>query len=153
MSEDARKLYRSRSDRILFGVCGGLGNHFSIEPALVRLAFILLCLANGIGFVLYIILRLLLREEPGEPVEIDREESVRGFVNGLGKKTKELVEEIKTDQHWFREPKNLAGTVLVLIGAILLIKQIFPFIFNWADWNLIWGIIILIVGFFLILRK
>jgi uncharacterized membrane protein len=86
-------------------------------------------------------------------VEIDREESVRGFVNGLGKKTKELVEEIKTDQHWFREPKNLAGTVLVLIGAILLIKQIFPFIFNWADWNLIWGILILIVGFFLILRK
>lgn len=153
MSEDARKLYRSLGDRILLGVCGGLGNHFSIDPALVRLAFILLCLANGIGFVLYIVLILLLRVEPGEPVEIDREESVREFVNGLGKQAKELVEEIKTDQRWFREPKNLAGTVLVLIGAILLIKQIFPFIFNWADWSLIWGILILIVGFFLILRK
>ncbi len=153
MSEDARKLYRSRGDRILFGVCSGLGNHFLIDPALVRLAFILLCLANGIGLVLYIIFSLLLRVEPGEPVEIDREESVRELVNGLGKKTKELVEEIKTDQHWFREPKNLAGTALVLIGAILLIKQILPFIFNWADLSLIWGIIILIVGFFLILRK
>jgi phage shock protein C len=134
-------------------VCGGLGKHFSIEPTLVRLVFILLSLANGLGLILYGVFSLLFREEPGEPMEIDREEAVREFFNDVKLKTKVLYAEIKTDQRWFREPKNLVGMILVLIGVILLAKQIVPFIFTLADWGLVWAVVIFIAGLLLILKK
>ncbi|MBW2623524.1 MAG: PspC domain-containing protein [Deltaproteobacteria bacterium] len=153
MSEEDRKLYRSRSDRILFGVCGGLGARFSIEPALVRLVFILLSLANGLGLILYGVFSLLFREEPGEPVEIDREEAIRKFFDDVKLKTKAVYEEIKTDQHWFREPKNLIGTAIILIGVILLAKQILPFIFTLADWGLVLAVVVFIAGLLVILKK
>jgi len=153
MSEETRKLYRSRSDRILFGVCGGLGAHFTIDPTLIRLTFVLLSLANGLGIILYGVFSLLFREEPGEPMEIDREDTIRKFFTDVKLKIKALYEEIKTDQHWFREPKNLIGTVIGLIGIILLAKQVLPFIFTQADWDLVWAVIIFTAGLLVILKK
>ena len=59
-----RRLYRSRSNRQLFGVCGGLGEYFGIDPTIVRILFILLALAGGPGIIFYIILALLMPEAP-----------------------------------------------------------------------------------------
>ncbi len=50
-----KHLYRSQDNRILAGVCGGLGEYFSIDPVLVRLGWILLTLVWGIGLVLYVV--------------------------------------------------------------------------------------------------
>ena len=56
-----KKLYRSRNDRWLAGVCGGLGEYFNIDPILVRLAFIFL--GGGI-FWLYIFMVIFVEENP-----------------------------------------------------------------------------------------
>ncbi|OEU43057.1 transcriptional regulator [Methanosarcina sp. Ant1] len=58
-----KRLTKSKTDRKLFGVCGGLGEYFGIDPTLVRLAFVLLALFNGIGLVLYIILAVIIPSE------------------------------------------------------------------------------------------
>ena len=51
-----KRLYRSRKDKILGGVCGGIANYFEIDPVIVRLLWILLTLASfGIGIIVYII--------------------------------------------------------------------------------------------------
>jgi phage shock protein C len=50
------KLYRSRTDSRIAGVCGGLGEYFDIDPTLIRLIFVLLALTGGHGVLLYIIL-------------------------------------------------------------------------------------------------
>src|SRR5687767_4489369 len=50
------KLRRSVRDRMLGGVCGGLGEYFGIDPVLVRLAFVLTTLAGGAGVLAYIIM-------------------------------------------------------------------------------------------------
>lgn len=63
MEEKIRKLYRSRDSRIIAGVCGGLAEHLGIDPLLVRLFFVLLIFANGIGLFLYLILFLLVPPE------------------------------------------------------------------------------------------
>ena len=55
-----KRLYRSRSDRQLAGVCGGLGEYFGVDPTIVRLIFIVLALAGGPGLLLYIILALVI---------------------------------------------------------------------------------------------
>ena len=54
-----RKLYRSRNDSRIAGICGGLGEYLDIDPTLVRLVFVLLALTGGHGVLLYIILWLI----------------------------------------------------------------------------------------------
>ncbi|UOP05521.1 PspC domain-containing protein [Conchiformibius kuhniae] len=41
-----RKLHRSQRNKMLFGVCGGLAEHFNTDPSIVRIAFVLLCLLS-----------------------------------------------------------------------------------------------------------
>ena len=58
------RLYRSRTDRMLFGVAGGMADWFDLDPSLVRLVWALLILAGGVGLVLYIIAAIVIPEEP-----------------------------------------------------------------------------------------
>ena len=62
-----RKLYRSRKDRMIAGVCGGLGQHFSIDPTIFRLFTALLLLLGGISFIVYLILWVIIPLEPSRP--------------------------------------------------------------------------------------
>ncbi len=59
-----RRLYRSRNEKMLFGVTAGLGDYFETDPTIVRLVFVLLCFLGGVGIVLYIALAILMPEEP-----------------------------------------------------------------------------------------
>ena len=53
------KLFRSKSDKIIAGVCGGVAEYFKIDPIAVRVAFVILAFVNGYGFVLYLILAIV----------------------------------------------------------------------------------------------
>jgi len=60
-----RRLYRSRDVRILFGICGGLANYFNLDPVLVRLVWLLLSFfSGGAGFLVYLVLVVVIPEEP-----------------------------------------------------------------------------------------
>lgn len=54
------RLYRPRTDRMIGGVCGGLGLYFGIDPVIVRLLFVVLALTTGLTFALYPILWLIM---------------------------------------------------------------------------------------------
>jgi len=54
-----RKLYRSQTDSMLGGVCGGLGEYLGVDSTLIRLAFVLLTLWGGHGLLLYIIMLIV----------------------------------------------------------------------------------------------
>ena len=66
MSDDAKKLYRSTDNRWLAGVCGGLAKHFDIDPTLVRVIFIVLALIGLGGVIIYLLLWVLVPQEPTE---------------------------------------------------------------------------------------
>ena len=56
-----KKLHRSRSNKMIAGVCGGLGDYFNVDPTIIRIAFFLLFLPGGFpGFIPYVILWLLM---------------------------------------------------------------------------------------------
>ena len=63
MAEEKKKLVRSRSDRVLAGVCGGLGDYFDIDPVIIRLIFVFLVVFAGGGVLAYVILWLVVPEE------------------------------------------------------------------------------------------
>ena len=58
------RLYRSRDERVVGGVCGGVADSMDIDPSLVRIVFALLALAGGFGVLLYIIMAIVVPEEP-----------------------------------------------------------------------------------------
>ncbi len=68
MTDQMKRLYRSRDDRIVGGVCAGLGDFFGIDPVLVRLGFVAAILLGwpGVGIlgVAYLVMLIVVPEEP-----------------------------------------------------------------------------------------
>ena len=64
MPQKIKRLYRSRRDRILCGVCGGLGKYLGVDSTVIRLLWVLLSLAYGVGIILYIVACLIVPLEP-----------------------------------------------------------------------------------------
>ena len=61
---EEKKLYRSNSEKIIAGVCGGVAKYFDMDPTIVRLIFVALALLGGPGILLYIIMLLVVPVEP-----------------------------------------------------------------------------------------
>lgn len=59
----AKKFYRSRTDRKIWGVCGGLAKYFDVDPTIVRVIFVASILVGTLGLWVYIILALLVPQE------------------------------------------------------------------------------------------
>ncbi len=78
MASVIKKLYRSRNDRMIAGVCGGLGEYFSIDPTLFRLVFVIAAVFGGSGFLAYLLFMIIVPQEPMEvtdsPVEVTETE-------------------------------------------------------------------------------
>lgn len=58
-----KKLYRSRDDKFLAGVCGGLADYFNTDSNLIRILWIILILFKGAGLFVYLIAWLIIPEE------------------------------------------------------------------------------------------
>jgi phage shock protein C len=59
-----RKLYRSKTNRQLAGVCGGLAEYFSLDVTLIRVLFVLLAVLGGSGLVIYIAMWIIVPKQP-----------------------------------------------------------------------------------------
>ena len=59
-----KKLYRSRDERIIWGICGGLGKYFDVDPTIIRILWVLTLFFAGWGILAYIILRFVIPLEP-----------------------------------------------------------------------------------------
>lgn len=132
----AKKLYRSGTNRVIFGVCGGLGEYFEIDALIVRIFFIVLSLAHGAGVIAYLILAVLVPEE-------DKEKKVKK--SGA---EEEKAEEVKRDGSWINNARNIFGLLIVIIGLNILVEQVFQYnLFAWINWGIIWGLIIIFIGY------
>jgi phage shock protein C len=70
MTTETRRLYRSLGQRMIGGVCGGLGEYLAIDATLIRVLFVLATLCGGHGILLYLILLILVPVEPGSEVPV-----------------------------------------------------------------------------------
>ena len=63
-----KRLYKSRTNRTLCGVCGGIGEYFDIDPTLIRILWIIFTLAGGAGILAYIICALVMSNAPNDTI-------------------------------------------------------------------------------------
>ena len=62
--DSTRKLYRSKTDRALAGVCGGLAQYFNVDATLIRVLFVLLAVLGGAGLVVYVAMWIIVPNQP-----------------------------------------------------------------------------------------
>ncbi len=153
MTEQTNRPRRSRADRIIFGVCGGLAKHYELDATLIRILFILLALTNGVGIVLYLILAVIMPLESGTEEELDRGAKAKEFAEEVGQKARALGEEVRANRSWRWRSRNVFGGAVVFIGVIMLLEQTVPFIFHWINWGVIWPLLIILLGLYLIINK
>ncbi len=74
-----KRLYRSRTDRVLSGVCAGLGQYFNLDPVLIRVIAVALGFVSfGTFLVLYLVLALIIPLEPEQGLTVGEDRSVTG---------------------------------------------------------------------------
>lgn len=80
--DSQKRLYRSTDERMFAGVCGGIAEYLDVDPTLVRLVFAALVLMGGPGIIVYIVLMLIVPEEPDQEWKAKRQEDVDDYAEG-----------------------------------------------------------------------
>ena len=88
-----KRLLRSRTDRMIGGVAGGLAATFNIDPLFVRLGFVALALFNGFGIMMYLVLWLLTPNQ--DSVVVDARDQVRENVGEMQAAAESLVQRVR----------------------------------------------------------
>lgn len=90
-----KRLYRSETDKMVGGVCGGLAQYFNMDSTVVRLLFALLIVYGGAGLPLYIILWIVMPTESN--VSGNSDEVMAQNTKEIKETAKKIVREVKTD--------------------------------------------------------
>jgi phage shock protein C len=124
---ERRQLRRSRTNRVIGGVCGGLGRYFGIDPVLVRIGFLALLIFGGSGLLLYIISWIAIPEF--RSAQDESTDSLRSPVN-------------------HRISGLIVGGALVLIGAMILLQRFI----DWFDVRVMGAGILILIGVIILYR-
>ena len=89
-----KKLYRSKKDHMIAGVCGGIAEYFDVDSTLVRLLTVLFVLLGGAGVLAYIIAWIIIPKKP-EQVSDDKFDKREQSKEKIQKGAEEVVEEVK----------------------------------------------------------
>lgn len=136
----ARRIYRSDTERVIGGVCGGIGEYFNVDPTWVRVLFVLSIFAKGLGLLAYLIAWIVIprrRETAGS-------EPVQGDSSGA-----EAVSAVSGAGTAKRGSGFLPGVILVALGGIFLMDRAF----YWFDFDYVWPLVIIGIGAALIYRS
>lgn len=154
-----KRLYRSRSDRMIWGVCGGLAEYFDIDPTIVRLIAILLVFAGGLGILAYIILAIVVPLENSaskEPKDVIKEnvEEIKQTATNFGEEMRSTFaqhegEDKETSRTGMRHGGYLIAVILIVIGIIFLLGNFF----TWLSWKYLWPLILISIGLLIIFGR
>ncbi len=146
-----KTLVRKTDDAMLGGVCSGLAAYFDVDPNIVRLIFVVLAVAPGIGVPAYIVLWLLVPEAAAEPQSV--EERVRTGAEEIADRAKGLGEEIeKRTQNVGASASFAVGLALVAVGLGFLLRNLG---FTWVRWlsrAWVWPSLLIVIGLALLWR-
>lgn len=136
-----RKLFRSKTDRMIGGVCGGLGEYLGIDPTFIRIFFFILVFGGGAGFWIYILLWFLIPEEDKENSK-DFSERVRNMGDDFSKSV----------SHPHPKSGLIVGGGLILLGLFWLVEQLDLSWLWWWNFDVLWPLLLIIMGGILLFR-
>lgn len=114
-----RGLWRSRRDRVIGGVCGGLGRYFEVDPVVLRVAAVLLALSGGTGVIAYLVAWVAVPVEPSPATR-------PAMSTGRRRPTAAVV----------------TGAGLLVGGGLLMSRAVMP----WWEWSRVWPLLLVVAG-------
>ncbi len=153
-----KRLYRSRSDRMIWGVCGGLAKYFDMDPTIVRVITALSIFLGGVGLWAYIILAIVVPLEDSkaaEPKDTIKEnvEEMKETARELGREIQSTLageegksEEVAKIRH---RRRNTLGIILIVLGIFFLLGSLN--VFWWFKWDNLWPLVLVAIGVLVIL--
>jgi len=148
------RLFRSRTDVMIAGVCGGLAHYLNVDSTLVRLFFVLLAfIGNGIGALIYFLLWMIVPLE-GQRGETSLQENVHSGSQEIAGQTRAMGNDLR---RMVRDPNPQVGLIvggsLILIGFLYLLDNLgLPWL-RWFDIDMLWPILLIVGGLALLLRQ
>ncbi len=139
------RLMRSTEDKMIAGVCAGIAAYLGVDPVFVRLAFLLLIPASGVGLILYIILMIIMPSQEnlshsGSQIYQDNFDEYSG----------ELSDNVKrVGQH--PQGRTFAAGLLIILGLFLLFSN-----FGWLtafSGGVFWAILLIGLGIYFIKKR
>jgi phage shock protein C len=148
-----RQLHRSKTNRVISGVCGGFAEYFSIDPTIIRIICIIISL-SGTGILAYIVAAIIMPDErKASYTGSDWKPNADTWRTNTGKSAENDIEDEK--DNWdqpvkYNSEKNrlVMGAILVGLGVLFLGKQIMP----WFDLKYLIPMLLIGVGGFIIYK-
>ena len=141
-----KKLYKSRKNKVIDGVCGGIAEYMEVDPVLVRLVTVLLLIfSGGVIFIAYILGMIIMPNQPWE--ERDEEEPAQP----------DSVQPHTQSSSFGSAGSLIIGAILILLGAHFLLRNV-PFFhayYGWfwdMGWHFIWPSVLIAVGLLIVLQ-
>ncbi|HSH35642.1 PspC domain-containing protein [Schnuerera sp.] len=128
-----KKLKRSSSDRVLAGVCGGIGEYFNVDPVIIRILWVLITfMPGGPGLIAYIVCALIIPEDTGVIYQ-DSDDSSSSNT---------------------RNTPIFIGIALVVVGGYMLARLILPqHIFQFFNIFRYWPVLLILAGIYIIINN
>jgi phage shock protein C len=146
------RLCRSRTDQMIGGVCGGLGQYLKIDSTIIRLLFVLLALGSGVGFALYLILWVIIPYT--DEGKTNASETPRSSADEIAQRVRSMGDDVR---HAISEPNPTTGLIvggaLVILGCLFLLNSLnLPWLHRFR-FDVIWPLLVIGAGVAVIWRR
>ncbi|MFC2130845.1 PspC domain-containing protein [Bacteroidota bacterium] len=149
-----KKLHRSRKDRMIAGVCGGIAEYFDVDPVIIRVLFVVLTIGPGIGLLAYIVLWIVVPQ--GVIIIRSSEEKKTGEEQESAKQQESTsstqdFEVISEEEYAGRKSngKVIISIIIILVGVFWFIHNVIPGI----NFGHLWPLILVAVGILILLKS
>jgi phage shock protein PspC (stress-responsive transcriptional regulator) len=129
----SKRIYRSDTERVIGGVCGGIGEYFNVDPTWVRVLFVLSIFAKGLGLLGYLIAWIVIPRRQTAAVATDAVAQATPAIPAVP---------TRPDESGKRGSGFLPGVILVALGGIFLMDRAF----YWFDFDYVWPLVIIGIG-------
>jgi phage shock protein C len=149
------RLERSTTNKVVSGVCGGIGEYLQVDPTLVRVFFVVgTIITGGLGGLAYLVL-IVLMPLPGQPAPFVKQSgvsttTVEGAASGDPAATAPVVA-APEDPEAAERRRAAFGLVLIALGAIFLFSN--AGVFRVVRWDLAWPLVLIAIGALLLAQR
>ncbi|MBM2813750.1 MAG: phage shock protein PspC [Ignavibacteria bacterium] len=130
-----KQLKRTRKNKVIAGVAGGIAEYFDIDPVIVRAIFVITLLGWGFSLLAYIVLWIIVPEKDLEETHVENEEP------------EQSKDTIRTEKK--RNMRLLGGVLLIICGLVLLAEKLLP----WFCLDYFWPLVLIAFGIYILFKS
>ena len=137
-----KKLTRSRDKKVIAGIAGGLGEYLDIDPIIIRIIIVLITIFHGVGLLIYIIMWIVIPEEPYKNIFQTSSENINGEFSA--EESENDINKLKINHS--SNGRTIVGVILIGVGSIFLLERFLPIF----DFELVFSAGLIILGLALV---